>query len=615
MDPDSSSGRNTGGSAARAGGIVDETRWAGGLEPTSLGRVYNPSGSAGYNHPQLQGYRRQIGKMKRVVDKWVEKEFERQVEAGKVAIQIKEKRKASSTNDNNNKNAEHEDEDWTEYGTNEHEDIARQRMEEISKANALLVSEKWSLDRALLLHGESHEISSQYTSFDPMTGEQPKDIQSERERMNKRMDTSQRKASADLYCAYKIIQQALKNLHLCENIIFNNEIMRVMCKFADTKGSFRVKGVATALPNGVKNDVLLCEKYYEYNKKRQMAALASATIFLECKKQGLGRSISEICSSFELPINCHNIDNLVSDVFISKKYLFNAKKEFESLLPDYVKSVSRPNVPSEKHTTSKSNSAKREQSIITNQIEYTTKKLNLPSIAAQIITKLVIHCKDNILSDQFIVGSKYNALIASVIYLVCDAAATMKRLSKAAINKQEVKEAKQIKKEHGSSSNTDVKVESKKNSPSSNSTKRQKHIRPGGSGRPFKRQCFNHDTDTDPYPDVSLSSNTDTSLLNSLDMTLPEEYKPYNKSTAMQSYHQWSHETLWYRSMKQIGHSCNISEMVIIDYYRKEIYPRRVDLLKYLQDLKYDNDANETKVNVLFSNFASVSRLMVTAKK
>jgi transcription initiation factor TFIIIB Brf1 subunit/transcription initiation factor TFIIB len=204
IDPDSS-GRNI---TARAGSLVDESRWAGGLEPTALGKVYNPSGSASYNNPRLDGYRRKLGKMKRVVDRWVEKEFERQVEEGKIALKVKAKKekqsRANNGHDNENTSGSDsgikEEEDWTGYGTNEHEEIARQRMEEISKVNKLLVSEKWSLDRALLLHGESHEIPTYYTTYNAMAGEQPKDIQKERHILNKRMDAAQRKASADLYC-------------------------------------------------------------------------------------------------------------------------------------------------------------------------------------------------------------------------------------------------------------------------------------------------------------------------------------------------------------------------------------------------------------------------------
>ena len=66
FDPDNSSAGN-GPMAARVGtSLVDESRWAGGLEPTSLGRVYNPTGSTGYNSPELQGYRQKLGRMKRI---------------------------------------------------------------------------------------------------------------------------------------------------------------------------------------------------------------------------------------------------------------------------------------------------------------------------------------------------------------------------------------------------------------------------------------------------------------------------------------------------------------------------------------------------------------------
>ena len=596
IDPESA-GRN---GTARAGSVIDESRWAGGLEPTSLGRVYNPSSSAEYNTSNLQGYRRNLGKVKRHVDKWVEKEFERQVEAGKVALIIREK-KIKAENDKDN-NEEHDHEDWTGYGTNEHEQLARLRLEEMDVANRLLISEKWSLDRALLLHGESHEIPAQYTSYNPLTGEQPKDVSHEREIMNMRMDSSQRKASADLYCIYKMVQKALQKLDLCENIILSNDVTSVICRYANKKGCFKVKGVAPRPSNEVRNNAILHEQQSEYIKLRQMAALSSAAIYMECKKNRLGRTVPDICSSFDLPPNCNN-QKFKQEAFIKPKHLSRAINEFKSLLPEYIKSVHE----SANLATVSASSSTTTQTDIANQVEHITKKLKLSPTASKAITKLVLHCKDEKLSS--IGGTKNTVLIGSVIYMICDAATAMQRLSKTALEKDlKKKKDMDIKMEEES---TIVKIEDEEkttetgsiSSSSQNSTKR-KHIRPGGS-LGLKKQRLGGIFDA-PIPVVSLSSSENESY-------------PNDTPSAMQSYYQWSLEKSWNRSVKQIEASCNASAQVICEFYRKNIYPKRKEYLAFLQDFSSDITSSESiyenKATVLFSNFVSVAPLMVPAKK
>ena len=130
-----------------------------------------------------------------------------------------------------------------------------------------------------------------------------------------------------------------------------------------------------------------------------------------------------------------------------------------------------------------------------------------------------------------------------------------------------------------------------------------------------------------PTPDVTPSLND--ALLKPLDMTsLPEKTtttKPQSSPipSTMQSYYEWTLEKPWNRSLKQIEQSCNTSEKVICEFYRKELYPKRKELLNFLQnsriDLVTNGDGGEVtadrKANILFSNFASVAPLMLTAKR
>lgn len=597
IDPDAA-GRNV---TARAGSMVDESRWAGGLEPTALGRVYNPSASTSYGSGNvgLEGYRRKIVRMKRVVDRWVEKEFERHVEEGKVALRLKEKKRklgATANGDNNSHGAgenqdDGEEEDWTEFSTNEHEALAKQRMGDLEKSNTLFIAEKWSLDRALLLHGDEHEIPSQYTSSNSFNGEQPKDLENERHLLNRRMDKAQRNASADLYCAYKLIQRALAMLNLCENTTFNNEVMSTVCKFADRKGNLKIKGVASRISSDVKNnDQVLYEQLVEYCKQRQISALASAAIFMECKKKNVGRTVKEICSSFEPTSTCANIAKLNLETFIKTKHLFKAIHELKELLPDHVKAVQSVSTSSSTNANSSNNNVKEQTE---SQVDHFAKKLKLSSTASTAISKLALSCKSNEL-----VGSKKTAFLASVIYLVCDAATTMQRLSKSALEKKmkdDIKVTCKIKQESDSSAK--LKIEDNENSFIGG---KPKHKRPNK-----KRKLLESAVVTEEYdmlkPLEVISSCSSSASSNS------------SPPSVMQSYHVWSSEKSWYRSLKQIEQSCNVTEKIICDFYKKEVYPKRRELLSLLQDCQ-ENSLRNDRENVLLSNIATVAPLMVVAK-
>ena len=265
----------------------------------------------------------------------------------------------------------------------------------------------------------------------------------------------------------------------------------------------------------------------------------------------------------------------------------------KELLPEYVKN-NQSNQCSTSSSSSTSSSNTTEQQT-TSQVDHFVKKLNLSSTASTAISKLVLSCKS---SD--LVGTKKTALLASMIYLVCDAATTMQRLSKSALEKKkkdEIKATTKIKCED----ETAVKVKSEGSDNLSLELKR-KHIRPG-VGRSKKRKL------------------ADSSLNEEIDMLKPLEVVSSNSTiesssapTVMQSYYEWSSEKSWYRSLKQIEQSCNVTEKIICDCYKKEVYPKRKELLTLLQNCR-DSSIHSDKENALLSNIASVAPLMAVARK
>eukprot|EP00554_Chaetoceros_debilis_P010158 CAMPEP_0194106834 /NCGR_PEP_ID=MMETSP0150-20130528/6806_1 /TAXON_ID=122233 /ORGANISM="Chaetoceros debilis, Strain MM31A-1" /LENGTH=748 /DNA_ID=CAMNT_0038795087 /DNA_START=391 /DNA_END=2633 /DNA_ORIENTATION=+ len=535
--------------AARAGSKVDENRWRGGLEPTMLGvGVFGGSGYSG----EAERQRKKLNKVKRVVDHWVEKQFEKRVEESRLVMKIKEK-KERTRQENMRMGIKVEDvdtdghgQDYTEYGTNEHEMLAKARDEEsmeIAASNhTMMVSEKWSLDRALLLHGSSNEIPAIYTEYNPLTGQAPRDIDEERQVLLKRIDASQRKASIELYRAYCLIHGSLNRLSLGTGGEVLAEIMELVCRYVNAKGSFSVKGVSSRIDkkstvsgSGGSGSI---EEQRNYNKARQMSALGTAFIYLMCKKNGLGRTLVEICASFQFDdfarIQKHGgIDvksnangnsngngvNNSEEPFIKAKHCSKAMAEIRTLLPDYIQSVAQASgdrIANEKKnanstssatiiTASSTSSSSVSASVtvstlpdITNLLQHSISKLNLSAAANLAIHSLVLYVQkteiDNTNFNSNSAPTRPAVLIAAVAYLVCDAGTTMQRLASQAIKnskvskqdkllkreKEKVKDRK-IKNEHVKEEPDSIGSNNNNNNMSSADKRKHIHIRPGGS--------------------------------------------------------------------------------------------------------------------------------------
>ncbi len=618
--------------AARAGSIVDEQRWRGGLEPTSIGQVFGGSYSG-----DAERQRKKLNNVKRVVDHWVDKQFEKRVEESRLAMKVREKKK---------QRGEIDDDEFTNLGTNEHEMIVRQRDQIESDSNTVLVSEKWSLDRALLLHGSSDELPRIYTEYNPLTGRQPKDPDEERDILLKRMDATQKKASVSLYKAHSLIQGALRRLNLSESVGVYAEIMDVVCRYVNIKGSFTVKGVSSRIDSKSNSDSKKSanvEQQRNYNKARQMAALGSAFIYLICKKNGLGRALAEICSSFEYqdfysPSNKNErSSNSDRETFIKAKHCSKAMTEIRTLMPEYIQSVtlaSNSNAKSSSDVTRTSEStsstnftATASTSInsigqnndshattsMTNLIQHSISKLNLTPAAMAAITSLVLYeQKDASAKGGMII--KPNVLIAAVTHLVCDAGATMQKFASQAIKNQAKPESikSNIKFKVEVKAEIKVKVEPSQLKIESGTQQGQsvkrKHIRPG-SNRSMKRR----------RTDAAISSSMDIKPKS----VTPEPFDalshaPINNEsiTSMASWEEWSNEKPWSRTMQSIEDCCNISSTAMTECFRKQIYPRRKELLEVLQT----NFASHTimggsRMDALMAKFPVAAPLMSVSKK
>eukprot|EP00555_Chaetoceros_dichaeta_P009095 CAMPEP_0198255802 /NCGR_PEP_ID=MMETSP1447-20131203/5853_1 /TAXON_ID=420782 /ORGANISM="Chaetoceros dichaeta, Strain CCMP1751" /LENGTH=553 /DNA_ID=CAMNT_0043942277 /DNA_START=104 /DNA_END=1762 /DNA_ORIENTATION=+ len=408
-------------SSARCGGVlVDESKYYGGLEPTMMsssvfgGQYGHGSSERAAKEAKI---RQNLLKTHKVVEVLMEKRWKKQIEKKQFLADARKRKR----------------EEWGIGQDEEETEIegADQIQDPLS-----MVPERWSLHRALLLHGRSDEIPSQY-----------RDADSEREYLRGQMDASQRKASLDVYRANTSINGALLKLNLAETRKVFNDIMEMVCQYAAKKKGFTVRGVSTRV---VKLEKKALEQQKECNKERQIAAVGSAFIYFICKKQRLGRSLTEICASFQVTNRNYPLSS--KEDLIKPTHCSKAMNEIKLLFPDFVQSVT---LSASDHSTKSSVSSSvaqktsnrlhsNEISSTTNLIEHTMQKLNLPLTAVNAITALVLYCRQQQLASGHGSGTTKNTLIASVTVLVCGAGEKMQKLATDSIRSGKRKQIGQI---------------------------------------------------------------------------------------------------------------------------------------------------------------------------
>lgn len=556
-------------SSARCGGVlVDESKYYGGLEPTMLsssvyGGQYNHGGERAAKEARL---RQNLLKTHKVVEGLIEKRWKKQIEKKKFLANARRRKREEGGCTQNC------------VGDEDTEIDEASEIQDLPSAVPL----KWSLHRALLLHGESNEIPSQY-----------RDAKSERDYLRAQMDTSQRKASLEVYRANKSLNSALLKLNLTENRNAFGDVMDMMCRYASKKRGFIVRGVSTRAARG---DKKLLEQHKEWNKERQMAAIGSAFIYFVCKKHRLGRSLVEICSSFR--VTDINYPLLLKQDLIKPAHCSKAMNEIKLLFPDFVQSATSSALGVTPETTTslatsaaQSNSGMlhmNDVSSTTNLVEHMMRKLTLPPAAVKAIITLVLHCKQQQLSTGDGSGTKQSTLIASVAVLVCCAGAKMRKLATDSVHSEKRKRLVHIKPRKR------IKLE--------------KGIIPTPAFVPSMAGVK-----VSPNKVTSASAANVTCLKTEVSLSRSPSPMP---QVSRSHWQEWSHERTWARSLKLIEMSCNVSGKVIQEYYKNHLHPKRKDLLELLQKPgTQDSNTGATrkfafKLNILLQQMAAAAPLM-----
>ncbi|KAI2488640.1 TFIIB zinc-binding [Fragilaria crotonensis] len=278
-----------------------------------------------------------------------------------------------------------------------------------------------------------------------------------------------------------------------------------------------------------------------------MAALASALLFVEARKQGHARPLQEVCAAFEYPAgtNSGNTttddgDNQQNNNFIKPKHCSKAMKELRILFPEYTRATAGA-VSSESSLTA----ASQEQGS-DNFVEHATRKLELPPVATASIQILVEELQGKITE------TKMSTTCAAVTLLVCMAGAIMQRLARQAMDPSTMA-TKRLKTGDESNIKLGTRTES-------------------GVDVQFKKESTNEKIDSTQKFDTFLHPAA-SSVVDSV-----PSYE------MRQMWDAWTEQMPWGRSLAALEQAFHISKPAVLEFFRTKIYPQRVELLSLLQE-------------------------------
>lgn len=662
-------------SAAARTGLVptDETKYLGGLQPTMLSR--NPYGGSYGPGRAVNGetamaesrIRRKLLSTNRKLDKMMEDKHREQMEEARLARRVMARRRreasqarrmaaaaaeaaglegdiADVANFSSSANSAGKpdtvassmseqlsytiDDDLSAIGR-EHLELAQKEEDAARIDSAAVLADKWSLDRAILLHGTHDEQRPEDTSFHhPAMGQyQHRDIEEERKQLNKKLNADQRAASVDLYRASRILLFAARELELPDRAV--NEATTMLVKYAAAKDGFRgVRGISSrATPSGTngasKDDVgstsskKRLAKQRDRNKVRQMTALSSAFIYLSAKKLGHGRSLKDVCASFRPEHDFYGTNNdgkstqlsTTDESVIKPKHCSRAMTEIKILFPEYVRSVAAcPATNAPNSTTSASSAANgsvaspqsseattslttvfghRSESEINNLVEQACRKLNLPKAAQVAISRLSIHCYKEQVQMGSSSSTKPATLCAAMTHLACLAGSSMQNLATQAL------------------------------APSEEPQLKRKHVRAREVVRPAKKQKLKTHgataTKDDSTKTASIQKDTKVEKPTKFDLLshdaveMDDEVLTKAEQETIKVWDTWYSQKSWGRDISVIADSYSASQPTVADYYKKHVHYRRKHLLELLQA---DSISDSAETTLLLKRIAAAAHLI-----
>lgn len=543
-------GCTSSGSNARSGLVpVDETKYFGGLQPTTLSKQpFGGHTTGGYGLAKMQ---KRLRTTNRKLDALMEKAHKQELKHAKIQRNIRKQQKRPY------------------YMLQEEDDEGN---EDVHRMQAALYAEKWSLDRAILVHGTDDE-------------QRDNNNNGSREDLLATLDSALQKAAKDLYTAHSIITKAAQSLHMPDRV--TNEIVHRLVRYATQRDGLSVKGVSNRLSKttgilrqSAAEKKKMQERLREYNKLRQMSALSAALIYLTSKSMGYTRSIAQICACFQSD-NAEGISGSSSSnetSFIKPKHCSKAMNEIKSTFPEYV-TTPPPSTKTAKNNEENEASRSQDSKASMNFADHFLQPLQLPPVAEACIKTLLSHCREEQIRLGRNSGTQMPTLCAALAFFVCTTGSVMQRLAQQVQAPQPIQQQQQ---QPGDIKDESMSPEllSQENSP-----------------KKRKLNDISSDEDSDSADVVKSYDDDDDEPFDVFSHApIVEDRSEKQKYEMRRMWDAWKEQMPWSRKAIEIEQACGISRDRILDFHKSSLYPRREELLEILRD---SLSANKDDSNIL----------------
>lgn len=537
---------------------VDESRYVGGLQPTSLSK--NPFGQnssgGGYKMTKL---RKQLSCTNRKLDNLMAKTHKRALNDAQLDRKVrlkKEKENASKTSILS--------EDVDSSVQPELDMVILQEEEDAQRLQSAIYTNKWSLDRAILLNDTSQDVQKTHALEED----------GHRDFLLSQMDTKSRNASRDLYNSYSMTTQAARKLKLPSQVI--NQAINLLVSYVTRRDGFLVKGISSRLSKDNGNQSrderkVAAARLRELNKMKQISSLGAAVLFVTARNLGWTRTALEICGHFRF-----SLGKTKECIVIKPKHCFSAINEMKAFFPKFAMTASI------KNGTNDSYSSKNDSISTSNFADHFIRNLQLPPVAEASIRVLLVHCRHEQIEIGRNSGIKMSAMCAAVTYFVCAAGSVMQNLAKQV----------QSRNNNGSPANHKNSYLSTAKLKNESELSQQPEIltKDDDNG--------NNDDGVDDNGVGDFDVFTHTAVIGS-----HQEKIEYDMRRMWDA---WFEQMPWSRSLQEIEQSCGISRNVILNLYKNDMYPRRDQLLKVLTDAVSTTDISRSKSEFISAPLAKI---------
>jgi transcription initiation factor TFIIIB Brf1 subunit/transcription initiation factor TFIIB len=553
-------------SGARSGlVVVDDARYLGGLQPTTLSKQVFGGSTANSNMT-----RKRLLAANHRLDRTMEKMHAQSLKTAKLSHRARKRK----TNLQDNEESDI-DTDMDNSVRPEYEQMLIQEEEDAHRVQAALQADKWSLQRAIRLYASSDQVSASALN----------NQEEEIEDLQKRLSAPLKRASQDLYTAYAMLLAAAQTLHLPDRV--SNDATTMLCRYASRRDGITVRGVASTLKRKSKANVSKQEEeaakeaLRDYNKTKQMGSLCAALLFFTARNLGWPRSLVEVCESIQ-PSNLSGQHlEAGKDQFIKRKHCSRAMTEVRELFPDYARPVAVATGAARTMEGGNDNS-------ITNFAEHAIRKLDLPPVAEACVRLLVLHHRKEQDSMDTSNGKRLPTICAAMTYFISAAGEIMQRL---ALQATQAGKRRTVSAPSAAPPAKKIKVEDARDPPAKKSkvedvrdpdqTKQSvEHVLVKQEGAATDDTPGMKDDDMELLPDV-ISLEEDGHDIGA-------EQRAYEMRRMWDA---WAEQMPWSRSVPLVESSCGVSRNLFLEYYKANIYPQRHALLNVLREAVSSADA------------------------